>query len=116
MFADSDLFRFPDSSKLKNDRVNLEWKPRELFGLLLFELLKQPVAAQEIESLAAARGVSACLPQGGRMTEGSPDEQPKMISAIAGEFMGASIKRGRVYSWVPLHLSDLQAIVRPGHF
>jgi hypothetical protein len=28
------------------------------------------------------------------------------VTAIAGEFMGSSEKRGRVYSWVPLHLSD----------
>jgi hypothetical protein len=29
-----------------------------------------------------------------------------LITSIAGEFMGSTSKRGRVYTWVPLHLSD----------
>ena len=116
LFADSDLFRFPDSSKLKNDRVNMAWKPRELFGLLLYELLRQPNAQDEIERLAANIGVSACLPREGRLTDASPEQQPAFIAAIAGEFMGASIKRGRVYSWVPLHLSDSASNCSPRTF
>ena len=36
----------------------------------------------------------------------SPQTQEVLISAIAGEFMGSNSKRGRVYTWVPLHLSD----------
>jgi hypothetical protein len=41
-FADAELFRFPDSSKIRNDRVDLAWRPFELYGLLLFELLRRP--------------------------------------------------------------------------
>lgn len=33
-------------------------------------------------------------------------KQQSLITAIAGEFMGSGSKRGRVYTWVPLHLSD----------
>ncbi len=116
LFADTDLFRFPDSSKLKNDRVDMAWKPRELFGLLLYELLRQPDAVNEVEGLAANIGLSACLPREGRLTDTNPEQQPEFIAAIAGEFMGASIKRGRVYSWVPLHLSDSASNCSPRTF
>ncbi len=116
LYADSDLFRFPDSSKLNNDRVDMAWKPRELFGLLLYELLKKPGAVNEVEGLAADLGLSACLPRGGRLTDMNPEQQPALVAAIAGEFMGASIKRGRVYSWVPLHLSDSTSNCSPRTF
>ncbi len=36
-FSDEELFHFPDSSKLKNDHVNLLWRPNELYGLTLFK-------------------------------------------------------------------------------
>ncbi|MGO9768405.1 MAG: hypothetical protein ACLPSW_02410 [Roseiarcus sp.] len=116
LFADSDLFRFPDSSKLKNDRVDMAWKPRELFGLLLYELLRQPDAVNDVEGLAASVDLGACLPREGRLTDTNPEQQPAFIAAIAGEFMGASIKRGRVYSWVPLHLSDSASNCSPRTF
>src|SRR5690606_16424244 len=37
-------------------------------------------------------------------------------TAIAGEFMGGHKKRGRVYTWVPLHLSDAQNNCSPRTF
>jgi hypothetical protein len=47
----------------------------------------------------------SALPIGGRLKAG-PEKQELLITAIAGEFMGSNRKRGRVYTWVPLHLSD----------
>ncbi len=104
-FADPELFRFPDGSKIRNDYVNLAWQPYELYGLLFFELLRQEAAAPALKELARRMDAQSALPVGGRSSAG-PQTQELLITAIAGEFMGSSSKRGRVYTWVPLHLSD----------
>jgi len=104
-FADPELFRFPDSSKITNDRVDLGWQLYELYGLLFFELLRRESAAPILEELAKRLDARPALPIGGRLNS-APQTQELLIAAIAGEFMGSSSKRGRVYTWVPLHLSD----------
>jgi hypothetical protein len=104
-FADPELFRFPDSSKVTNDRVDLRWQPYELYGLLFFELLRQDAAASTLKELARRLDAHSALPIGGRLNA-ALQEQELLITAIAGEYMGSSSKRGRVYTWVPLHLSD----------
>jgi hypothetical protein len=104
-FADAELFQFPDSSKIKNDAVDLTWRPFDLFGLLLFEIERDANAKPVLEELAKRLGVQPELPS---FRNAQPDlqKQEQLVTAIAGEFMGSSEKRGRVYSWVPLHLSD----------
>lgn len=104
-FADVELFQFPDSSKIKNDAVDLTWRPFDLFGLLLFEIKRDDTAKPVLEELAKRLGVQPELPSL-RNAQPDPQKQEQLVTAIAGEFMGSSQKRGRVYSWVPLHLSD----------
>lgn len=114
-FADPELFRFPDSSKITNDYVDLGWKPYELYGLLFFELLRQEAARPPLEELAGSLNARSALPIGGRL-HADPQTQELLITAIAGEFMGTSSKRGRVYTWVPLHLSDAAGNCSPRTF
>lgn len=104
-FADADLFRFPDSSKIRNDRVDLAWRPFELYGLLIFELLRRKATAPVLEELAGSLDARSALPMKGSART-DVERQERLINAIAGEYMGQSAKRGRVYSWVPLHLGD----------
>jgi hypothetical protein len=104
-FADPELFRFPDGSKIRNDYVNLAWQPYELYGLLFFELMRQEAAKPALEDLARRLDAHSVLPIGGKMNA-VPQTQELLLTAIAGEFMGRSSKRGRVYTWVPLHLND----------
>jgi hypothetical protein len=104
-FADPELFQFPDGSKIRNDYVDLAWHPYQLYGLLFFELLRQEPAAAVLRRLAEQLGATSALPINGRLSP-SPETQQLLITAIAGEFMGSNKKRGRVYTWVPLHLSD----------
>jgi hypothetical protein len=116
-FADVELFRFPDSSKIRNDHVDLIWHPYELYGLLLFELLRHPEAADELEALAERTQTRRALPTDGRLnTSAIGDEQVALITAIGGEFMGKHKKRGRLYTWVPLHLSDAANTCSPRTF
>lgn len=104
-FADTELFRFPDSSKIRNDRVDLAWNPQELYGLLVFELMRQQSAASVLRVLASRLDAHSALPTGGHLNA-VPREQEALVTAIAGEYMGKNRKRGRVYTWVPLHLGD----------
>lgn len=115
-FSDQELFRFPDSSKIRNDHVNLIWRPNELYGLLLFEILRDANGKAQLQALAALNGASRALPERGSDSAMYLEEQGKLIDAIAGEFMGSNKKRGRVYSWVPLHLSDAANTCSPRTF
>ena len=105
-FSDTYLFRFPDSSKLKNDRVDLAWRSHELYGLLLFELLRESPGREAIMRIARQTGTEKALPETGRIDTFALEDQATLIQTMAGEFMGGHKKRGRVYTWVPLHLSD----------
>jgi hypothetical protein len=115
-FSDQELFRFPDSSKIRNDHVNLIWRAHELYGLLLFEILRDSTGGPSLQALAKQVGASQTLPINGADTNSFVNEQSKIIEAIAGEFMGNNKKRGRVYSWVPLHLSDAANTCSPRSF
>lgn len=114
-FGDDDLFRFPDSSKLKNDRVDLAWKPHELYGLLLFELLRSN-AKGNLVAFSQRNRLADALPDAGKLNMNAIDDQARLIAALAGDYMGAGPKRGRVYTWLPLHLSDADENCGPRTF
>lgn len=111
-FADQNLFRFTDSSKIRNDHVSLIWRPNELYGLLLFELLRNPVSQTSLTTIAKNEGLSIGSGRGWSQVA----EQEAFIRVLAGEFMGSNKKRGRVYTWVPLHLSDAADTCSPRSF
>lgn len=115
-FSDQELFRFPDSSKIRNDHVNLIWRPNELYGLLLFEILRNEEGGAPLRALAEEVGSTHALPVLGADCTTFIEEQTRLIEAFAGEFMGSNKKRGRVYSWVPLHLSDAANTCAPRSF
>jgi hypothetical protein len=115
-FSDRELFKFPDSSKIRNDHVNLVWLPGELYGLLLFEILRNPEGRLALEALASQVSASAALPVEGSDSKTHLDQQRELIHALAGEFMGSNKKRGLVYTWVPLHLSDAANTCSPRTF
>lgn len=115
-FSDQDIFRFPDSSKIRNDRVSLVWQPEELYGLLLFEILRNGAGGPALVHLAREIGASQALPIDGADVRGHGDAQRRLVHALAGEFMGSNRKRGLVYTWVPLHLSDAADTCSPRTF
>ncbi|MCC6586291.1 MAG: hypothetical protein IT168_06190 [Bryobacterales bacterium] len=114
-FGDTELFRFPDSSKIRNDRVDLSWRAQELYGLLTFELMRDEAAASALGEVARSVGAQSALPAGGHLNV-TGSEQEALITALAGEYMGKDRKRGRVYTWVPLHLSDASNTCSPRTF
>lgn len=100
-YSDVTLFDFPDASKIRNTRVDLEWPTYDLYGLLFDRLNRSDAAGRAFAKLAAL---------------GSDGQQKETVDAIAGEFMGSDKKRGRVYTWLPLHLADAFGQTSPRTF
>jgi hypothetical protein len=59
-----------------------------------------------LEELAEGLDMHSALQTAGGRLDAAPRDQEALVTAIAGEYMGRDRKRGRVYTWVPLHLSD----------
>jgi len=115
-YSDANIFRFPDGSKLKSDHVDLSWLPHELFGLLFFEICRSRQAKTALIELADSVGAGAALRFLGQRNQPALDEQKLLIDEIAGTYMGSDARRGRVYTWVPLHLSDGKNTCSPRTF
>jgi len=115
-YSDQRLFEFSDGSKLKNSHVDLSWQPHELFGLLLFEICSDDKAKTVLLNLANKIGASAALRFSEQRNRPALEEQNELINAIAGTYMGSDKRRGRVYTWVPLHLSDAKETCSPRTF
>lgn len=96
-FSDPRLFGFPDASKIQNTHVSLQWDPSDLYGLLFMRLRSDPSFA------ALEKTPQGWIPE-------------YLVNAIAGEFMGATEKRGRVFTWLPTHLADALGQISPRTF
>lgn len=107
-FEDPRLFQFADGSKLKNQRVDLEWSTSDLYDLLFKWLAEKDASQKAFATLFATMQK--------RTTRTSADVQENVVKAIAGEFMGAGAKQGRVYTWLPLHLADARNETSPRTF
>ncbi len=116
-FSDTELFKFPDSSKIRNDHVSLTWQSSELYSLLFFEVMRSCVdGASALREVAISVNAESALPVDGRDSRDHVGPQQRLVNALAGEYMGSSKKRGLVYTWVPLHLSDAASTCSPRSF
>ena len=96
-YEDDELFTFPDASKVRNDRVDLEWSADSLYNLMFHRLKSDSNSSDCFSNLRSEVSLH---------DTGLESLQKALIDRIAGEFMGANAKRGRVYTWVPQHLAD----------
>ena len=110
-FEDPALFEFPDGSKIKNTRVELTWSSADLYTLLFVRLSQDPASAQAFERLSAVLAAQATP-----APDAPTDRNKVLVDAIAGEYMGTDKKRGRVFTWLPLHLSDARGETSPRTF
>lgn len=116
-FLDRANFQFPDASKIRNDHVDLTWQPTELFSLLFFEIQRSSeLARRALERLALQSGSLGALDFEGRILPPSEAGQALLVTEIAGQYMGSDARRGKVYTWVPLHLSDARGACSPRTF
>jgi hypothetical protein len=125
MLLDSEILGFPDSSKLKAEKVSLSWRKVDLFALA-FQCLWNDIENGMIfrkSLLEILPGLfpphqltSNVLPQSLRVDE---DCQKKVFHALAGPTMASGDsghKRGFPYTWLPNHLADGMDQVSPRSF
>jgi hypothetical protein len=120
VFIRQDLFEqslrgAADASKLETRSVLLSWTAEDLYRTLLRHMLANPGLREWCEPLLTGEeredrryGVMPPpLPE-----EGKPSQRG-FAKRLAGEVMGAGVKKGYVYRWIPTHLQDAHGSVVP---
>lgn len=117
---DGEIWRFPDSSKLRHAKVDLTWSSTDLYGLIFMRLGNASGAGRfasefrratvsEAEPWAEREGVFVPPP----ILRRDPKVQQPIVEALADRYMGGGPKRGLTYLWVPLHLADAAGRISP---
>ncbi len=119
---DPSVANFPDASKVMNQKVNLDWPRRELYGLLWQYLANNTAYGQKFRD-----GASLALPSV-RWTQSAEiwdvpdlmrrdeDAQKQLFHAMTGPWMGRDKRRGFPFSWLPSHFGDARGEVSPRSF
>lgn len=118
---DPEIWRFPDSSKLRHAKVVLDWGSTDLFGLVFMHLgnaIDPPGFA-----VAFRAETSRDLGEEWEQMEGvhlpphkltrDAEFQQRVVEGLADRYMGGGPKRGATYTWVPLHLADAAGRISP---
>ena len=116
---DPSVANFPDASKVINQKVNLDWPRRELYGLLWQYLANDAKYGERLRAEA-----TSALPSVGwierdgiwivpDLIRRDEDAQKQLFHAITGPWMGRDKRRGFPYSWLPSHLGDARGEVSP---
>jgi len=117
MVEDKDeIWRFADSSKLLHARAALDWRRDDLYSVILLQLANSPVVGDSFRDLLAAttgarwQAIDGAYPLPERW---SATVYQEVIEALAGPWVGRSVRKGYTYSWIPTHLSDAQGRLSP---
>ncbi len=102
-FKDSAIFNFPDASKIKAARIELNWYPSDLYGLF-FQQLTNDSASQKVFAKIYKTVTGKAFRPYSKLSE--PIDQRNAFNLIAGEYMGTDHRRGRTYTWIVDHLAD----------
>jgi len=117
-FADAQLFRFPDASKLRAERVELQWGFSDLYSLMLFHLWRVPKSRTALEQIAQIQ--PNLIPNIGSqfaLSSFQPEHvQRPLFARVAGQWMGSDKRRGATYSWLTQHLADARGETTPRGF
>lgn len=115
---DEALWAFPDSSKLRQGKVELAWRTTDLYALVFTHLINSQrggeILRRSVEALLGApcgtEGEVVRLPAGAAADE---DGLKRLLEQVADPFMGRGRKRGATYTWIPTHLADAAGRVSP---
>jgi len=118
MEEDAEIWKFPDSSKLRHGKVELEWRTVDLYALVLTylandgqsgKLFRKEAARFSSVKWVATNGIYT-IPRSLLVDE---DDLRAIVEGIAGPWMGLSKKRGFTYTWIPTHLADAAGRMSP---
>lgn len=107
-----------DASKLINEKVTLDWKPQDLFGLVFHFLAQQsPYFRSRFEDVIGQKFKrSTTNSRYEHPTLTTVETQEKMWKWLAGSFMGSTPTKGHTYSWIIKHLEDGKSRISPRTF
>ncbi len=114
---DPSIWSFPDSSKLRQAKVDLAWSSTDLYGLVFMHLGNTKDFGAEFRRNTRqpandwSQNDDVFIPP--LALSRSRDVQQPIVEAIADRHMGANAKRGTTYTWVPLHLADAIGRIGP---
>lgn len=115
-----ETLRFVEIPKLRSARVELEWTQEELYGLL-FSRLTYEAKSNDFIMLCTQLGFSRPLANTFRSKRSwgllyDHNSQEKVMTALAGPYMGTNPKKGKTYDWPYRHLADAFGNVTPRSF
>lgn len=118
MEEDAEIWKFPDSSKLRHGKVELEWRTVDLYALALTYLANDPESGAAFRREAAQFTSARWAKTDGiyPVPRALLDDEAALraiIEGIAGPWMGISKKRGFTYTWIPTHLADAVGRMSP---
>lgn len=121
ILQDPNITSFPDFSKLLAGKASLEWRRADLYALF-FQCLGNSTGGGEQfrRHVLDQHGLAGTLtndawklPSALRTDEA---RQEAVFEGLAGTAMGASVKRGKPYTWLVNHLQDGLGQVSPRSF
>lgn len=128
MWEDTEIWAFPDASKLHHSQANLQWRRADLYGMAWnrFANARGP-AGDEFRTLLSQYQLTATTLDAGFEKATSvyaiPDElrtsetaQAQLLSSLASQYMGSNRRRGKTYTWLPTHLADARGEITPRSF
>ena len=113
--------KFVELSKMRSGAAKIEWRGRDLFGMMYARLaFGSPTARKAFFELLG----HVSLPQAPSGIEGLQDwaltrdeaMQRVLFDQLAGPYMGAGPRKGRTYDWPFNHLADGHDEVTPRSF
>lgn len=112
---------FPDASKVLQDKVELRWAPKDLYGLLWQRLGNTSPKDAWFRAASAGSNPLTEWRQEGEiwripMNLQVPERQRDLLHEITGPWMGREARRGIPYTWLPNHLADGHGQVSPRSF
>jgi len=118
---DPSVFSFPDSSKIRSQRTELNWPLKELYGLFWQYLgnesnngnIFRDGCVQLTSTEWKQKDGVWIVPEILRTDE---ETQRKVFHAMTGPWMGRDRRRGFPYTWLPNHLGDARRQVSPRSF
>jgi hypothetical protein len=109
---DESIWAFPDSSKLRQGKVELAWRKTDLYSLVFSYLVnsvehgalfRRAVAESSEGRECISRDDVWQLPRGLGVDDGWLQG---FLELLADPFMGRGKKRGVTYTWIATHLAD----------
>lgn len=120
MEEDSEVWNFPDSSKLRHAKVELNWRTADLYSLVFTFLANDQNSGGQFRKIASQLANIPWPIRDGVFPiprELIDDARLRpLVEGIAGPWMGRSHKRGFTYTWIPTHLADAVARISPRSF